>query len=274
MATKRFFVPLDNALFGLGSQIGVIAGKTAYLDGQVVPRGPTGAEIGAPGNEFQSEVFWLRIGDGGFASAPGELFPYTYIRSFAGPADEATPDPSWSPPPWIMARMNTRWRFVVGLGDDMIGYIFPRTNAVGIPTLADLDPPDVDRFGCGHSDDGEAAAAGAGDLVADQLASIMPAGHDQVLTGRYLWRDGTLHRSPIGDGGQACTGAGQHLRAGARRRRLGPWSSARSPGAVDGRNLRWMDATGQPQPRPDTQTRGVIDRFGRRIWLDVFADQP
>ncbi len=38
VATKRFFVPLDNALFGLGSQIGVIAGKTAYLDGQVVPR--------------------------------------------------------------------------------------------------------------------------------------------------------------------------------------------------------------------------------------------
>ena len=85
VATKSFFVPLDNALFGLGSQIGVIAGKTAYLDGQVVPRGPTGAEIGGPGNEFQSDVFWLRIGDGGFASAPGELFPYTYIRSFAGP---------------------------------------------------------------------------------------------------------------------------------------------------------------------------------------------
>ena len=134
VATKRFFVPLDNALFGIGSQIGVIAGKTAYLDGQVVPRDATGAEIGGPGNEFQSEVYWLRIGDGGFASAPGELFPYTYLRSFAGPDDEATPDPSWSPPPWIMARMNTRWRFVIGLADDMIGYMFPRTNAVGVPT--------------------------------------------------------------------------------------------------------------------------------------------
>ena len=85
VATKSFFVPLGNALFALGSQLGVIGGKTAYLDGVVVPRGPTGAEIGGPGNEFQTDVFWLRIGDGGFASAPGELFPYTYIRVVRGP---------------------------------------------------------------------------------------------------------------------------------------------------------------------------------------------
>jgi hypothetical protein len=271
VATKRFFVPLDNALFALGSQFGVIAGKTAYLNGVVVPRDATGAEVGGPGNEFQSEVFWLRIGDGGFASAPGELFPYTYIRSSGGPADEAVPDPSWSPPPWIMARMNTRWRFVVGLGDDMIGYIFPRTNAVGVPTADNLDPSDTDRFGCGHSDDGEAASASAGDLVADQLASIMPAGHDVVFTGRFLWRDGTLHRSPIGDGGQACTGVGNTFvpapGGGASGVAVGPF---RVP--VDGHDLRWMDATGQPQAAPDTQTRGVIDRSGHRYWIDVFPD--
>ena len=271
VATKKFFVPLDNALFALGSEIGVIAGKTAYLDGAVVPRGPTGAEIGGPGNEFQTEVFWLRIGDGGFASAPGELFPYTYIRSFAGPDDEAVPDPTWSPPPWIMARMNTRWRFVVGLGDDMIGYIFPRTNAVGVPTSDDLDPPDVDRFGCGHSDDGEAAAAGAGDLVADKLMSIMPAPHDLVLTGRYIWPDGSLHRSPIGEGGQACTGPGNTFvpapDGGAQAVAIGP---LRIP--VDGHTLRWMDDTGQPQTAPSDQTRGVMDQFGHRYWLDVFPN--
>ena len=35
--------------------------------------------------------------------------------------------------------MNTRWRFVIGLADDMIGYMFPGTNAVGVPTLDNLD---------------------------------------------------------------------------------------------------------------------------------------
>jgi len=269
VATKDFFVPLGNALFGLGSQLGVLSGKTAYLDGKVVPRDATGAEIGGPGNEFLTDVFWLRIGDGGFASAPGEVFPYTYIRSFAGPEDEAVPDPSWSPPPWIMARMNTRWRFIVGLGDDMIGYIFPVTNAVGVPTSSNLDPPDTDRFGCGHSDDGEAAAPNAGDLVATELASIMPAPHDAILRGRYVWRDGTLHRSPIGEGGQACTGPGNTFvpapGGSALGVAIGPLRAR-----VDGHHLRWMDATGQPQPAASSMTRGVIDRFGYRFWLDVF----
>ena len=273
VATKSFFVPLGNALFALGSQLGVIGGKTAFLDGVVVPRGPTGAEIGGPGNEFQTDVFWLRIGDGGFASAPGELFPYTYIRSFGGPGDEAVPDPSWSPPPWIVARMNTRWRFVVGLADDMIGYLFPSTNAVGVPTSSNLDPPDTDRFGCGHSDDGEAAAPDAGDLVATQLASIMPAPRDAILTGRYVWRDGTLHRSPLGEGGQACTGPGNTFVPA-------PGGSARGVAVgslrvrVDGRFLRWMDAAGQPQRAPSSMTRGVIDAFGHRYWIDVFPDIP
>jgi hypothetical protein len=271
IATKRFFVPLDNALFGIASQIGVIAGKTAYLNGVVVPRDATGAEIGGPGNEFQSDVFWLRIGDGGFASAPGELFPYTYIHSSAGPDDEATPDPTWSPPPWIMAMMNTRWRFVVGLADDMIGYMFPRTNAVGVPSTSDLNPPDVDRFGCGHSDDGEAAAVGAGDLVANEVASLMPAPRDQIVVGRYVWPDGTLHRSPIGEGGQACSGPGNTFVPapgnGAVAVQIGTHRMK-----VDGHHLRWMDATGQPQSGPSTQTRGVIDRAGHRWWIDVFPD--
>jgi hypothetical protein len=270
VATKRFFVPLDNALFGIGSEIGVISGKTAYLDGVVVPRDATGAEIGGPGDEFQSEVFWLRIGDGGFASAPGELFPYTYLRSFGGPGDEATPDPSWSPPPWIMARMNTRWRFIVGLGDDMIGYIFPRTNAVAIPTLDDLNPSDTDRFGCGHSDDGEAAAAGAGDLVADELASIMPPGQDTQVQGRYVWLDGTLHRSPLGDGGQACTGDGHTFVPAPGGTAVGVMLGSQRI-RVDGHRWRWMDATGQPQSAPSSMTRGVVDTSGRRYWVDVFA---
>ena len=36
-------------------------------------------------------------------------------------------------------------------------YIFPRSNAVGVPSGANPSPDDTDRFGCGHSDDGEAA---------------------------------------------------------------------------------------------------------------------
>ena len=41
---------------------------------------------------------------------------------------------------------------------------------------------------------------------------------------------------------------------------------------VDGREWRWMDLHGQAEAAPSTQTRGVINREGRRIWLDVFPN--
>ena len=68
---------------------------------------------------------------------------------------------------WVRATVTGRWRFIEGLGEDMLGYIFARSNAVGVPTASNPSPDDSDHFGCGHSDDGEAAAAAeaAGDLL-------------------------------------------------------------------------------------------------------------
>ena len=274
------FFPLDNLLFSLASSIGVINGKTAFLDGVAIPRGPGGGTAPVSGDEFQTDVVWLRIGDGEFVSAPGEVFPYTYARHFGGPDDEAVPDGD-PPPPWIMARLSQPFRFVVGLGDDMIGYMFPRTNAVGVPVALDVD--DTDRFGCGHSDDGEAAAIAAGDLVAEALVSILPPPRDPILAGRYVDRDGGLHRSPLGDGGQACTGPSNEFHPVPGGEAVGVWllppgTMAFAPHVgtripVGGRSpWRWMDLRGRPEAHASTQTRGVIGPFGQRVWLDVFPD--
>jgi hypothetical protein len=153
----------------------------------------------------------------------------------------------------------------------MIGYIFPKSNAVAVPTS--LTPPDdTDRFGCAHSDDGEAASASAGDLVTSQLASLIGPSTDgsSLHTGRYVWRDGTLHRSPLGDGGQACSGPGNVFRpapgGAAVAVRLDTGVTIR----VDGHRWRWMDLRGRPEVAVSTQTRGVVDRSGRRVWIDVF----
>lgn len=266
---KSFFVHLDNALFALGSAIGVINGKDSYLNGTKLDRAPNGATIGGVGNEFLTDVAWLRIGDGEFVTGPGEVFPFTYARDFSGPDDLAVPGTA-PVPNWIMAEMSQPWRFVVGLGDDMIGYIFPATNAVGVPTSLNV-PDDHDRFGCAHSDDSEAASASAGDVVTAQLASLFPTPpvDARIATGRYVWRDGTLHRSPLGDGGQACTGPGNvfHPAPG------GSAVAVRTGSGtihVDGREWRWMDLRGRPEAHASTQTRGVIDEHGHRLWIDVF----
>jgi hypothetical protein len=275
-------VPLDNALFAFGSLLGVLSGKTAFLDGVALTRDATGA-IDPPQipDELQTDVVWFRIGDAEFVSAPGELFPYTYARDFGGPADQAVPDGA-APPPWILARLGQPFRFVEGLGEDMIGYIFPRTNAVGVPRdLGGAD--DVDRFDCRHSDDGEAAAVNAGDVVAAALQSLLPPPVDPIRIGRYVDRDGGLHRSPLGDGGQACSGPANLFQpvpggeavavalmpAGATS--FDP--AAAQPLRVGGRSpWHWMDLRGRAEEHASTQTRGIIGPAGRRIWLDVFPD--
>ena len=50
---------------------------------------------------------------------------------------------------WVRATVTGRWRFIEGLGEDMLGYIFARSNAVGVPTASNPSPDDSDHFGCG-----------------------------------------------------------------------------------------------------------------------------
>jgi hypothetical protein len=263
-----FFMPLENALLALGGAFGVIPGKDGYLDGRLLTRNAAGAvDPPAQANEFKTDVVWYRIGDADFVSAPGELFPFTFARDFGGPADQAVPDGA-SPPPWIMSRLSQRYRFVEGLGEDMVGYLFPRTNAVGVPRSLD-GAEDTDRFGCGHSDDGEAPADDGGGIVARHLAALLPATRDWTVPGRYVWTDGTRHRSPLGEGGQACTGPANTFVPGPGARGIAFFGFTVN---VDGREWRWMDLHGQAEAAPSTQTRGVVNREGHRIWLDVFPD--
>lgn len=277
-------VPLDNALFKLGATFGVIPEKTAYFRGRPLTRDATGAitPFQIP-DAFETDVAWLRIGDGEYVSIPGEIFPYTLARDFGGPADQAMPNGA-PPPPWVLARMSQPWRFVIGLGEDMIGYLFPSTNAVGIPTS--LDTQNEDRFGCRHILDAEAVGFVAGDLVADAAASLLapPSSQDEIVVGRYLWSDGTLHRSPLGEGGRHCRGPGAAFVSAPGGGAVGVWILPPGATSFDGREerirvggdgpWRWMSLRGRPEARPSTQTRGITHADGRRVWLDVFPDVP
>jgi hypothetical protein len=278
-------------LFQFGGALGVFPYKDVYQDGVLSPHAPNGS---ANGNEFKTEIAWYTIGDAQFVTSPGEVFPFTYVHDFSGPADLAVPQ--YGPPHgWVMAALGRRWRFIEGLGEDMVGYIFPRSNAVDVPTAAHLanDPGDVDRFGCGHSDDGEAAAEAAGDILNDALLGILPptrSGAQKVRVGRYVWTDGSLHRNPIGEGRLGCDSASGAFLTAPDGGAIGVWVlpaavTTFTPGIgkvyrVRGtlgfgsaqRGVQWMDVRGQPQAAAGIQTRGVIVGGRRRVWVDVFPD--
>src|SRR3989441_1465838 len=281
------FLPLDNVLFQAAGAAGVFTYKKIYVNGIEQPQAPNGSE---QGNQVKTDLGWFMIGDAEFVTTPGELFPFTYVHGFSGPDD--LPMPQFGPGHgWVMATLTGRWRFIEGLGEDMLGYIFPRSNAVGVPTASNPSPDDTDRFGCGHSDDGEAAAEAAGDLLNDALLALLPAPtrFEEVQVGRYVWSDGTLHRDPTGTGRHGCDATNAVFTPAPDGGAVGVWvlppgvtefapgvgkiylvrDSPLGPGR---RTLRFLDVNGQPEAAPSTQTRGTGRGKRRHVWVDVFPD--
>jgi hypothetical protein len=226
---------------------------------------PNGSSIG---NETLTQVGAFQIGDGEFLELPGEVFPFTYLRGFVGPQDMQTPSDAL--PPWLLPHMHTPFRFIDGLAEDMIGYIFPRGNGVGVPgeDPSNPMPSGDDRFGCHHSDDSEAASSQAADVLAPPLIALIDA-HDHaesVTTGRYVLGDGSLSRDPLGGPELKCTQDTTFRTAPGRA------AAVDVPGEGVVHPAAWMSLSGRPQAAPDRNTRGYFTASGARVWLDVFPD--
>ncbi len=262
-ARANICIPLQNALFALGSSLGIFAQRPGYNANCTVAY-PVAANGTTRGTSLRSQVAAFQIGDGEFISIPGEAFPFTYLRGFLGPQDLPNPGPAL--PPWLLPHMTAPFRFIDGLAEDMLGYVFPAADAVGIPTLTNFNPSSTDRFGCGHSDDSEAASAQSANIIGGALLALLDAhggGGADIVTGRYVLPDGALSRDPLGGPEIKCSGT----------TRFHPSGRAVAVRLGDGRLVRprvWLSLSGLPQRRPDRDTRGYFDRRGRRVWLNVY----
>jgi hypothetical protein len=258
-------VELTNALFAAGATAGIFAHRAGYsnnctVENPVAPNGSTS------GTEVKSEVAAYQIGDGEFITEPGEVFPFTFLRSALGPDD--MPFPQYDLPPWPLPHMHTPYRFQEGLGEDMIGYIFPRGNGVGVPGEDPNNPSanSTDRFGCGHSDDSESASSQAGDIVGNALVDVLDSRGippERVVTGRYVLPSGALSRDPLGKPVIKCD-VDQTYQPD------GPATAVFVPGEGVVQPSAWMSLDGRPQAVPDRNTRGYFDGAGNRTWLDVW----
>jgi hypothetical protein len=264
-ARRDICIPLTNQFFAIGASIGVFAERPGYGSNCTV-KFPVSANGSTSGDELKSQVAAFRIGDGSFISVPGEVFPFTYLRGFLGPDD--MPHSQYKLPPWPLPHMSTRYRFINGLGEDMVGYIFPRGNGVGVPgeNGNSLDPDDTDRFGCGHSDDSEAASSQTGNIAARAIIELLDQ-HGQrqrVVSGRYVLPNGTRSRDPLGGPEVKCDVDTTFQFAG---RAVGVWQPGHGVVHPDA----WMSLSGRRQAQPDRNTRGYFTPGGRRVWVDVFA---
>ena len=266
-ARRSVCIELTNALFIFGAQLGVFSARPGYDDNCTVEH-PPAANGATSGTELKSQVAAFRIGDGEFVSEPGEVFPFTYLGSFLGPRD--MPRTRYALPPWVTTHMHERYRFVDGLAEDMVGYIFPRGNGVGVPGEPHAGDG-TDRFGCGHSDDSEATSSQTGDVVGNALVKVLgtvEGAPEKVTVGRYVLPDGRLSRDPQGQPGSIKCDVHTVFHASAPA--VAVWLPSSGGHVVV--PAAWMSLSGRRQKTPDRNTRGWFAPNGTRHWLNVFPD--
>jgi len=132
-----FFLPLANDRFRAAEAAGVFAGRkplytAGKLDTSVAEREVEGGGKPVPvasGRDLQTEVDYVQLRAGPrllaeFATIPGEAFPEVVNGGVERYPGADFPDAPLDPP--LRAILKSKYQFVIGLGNDELGYIIPK----------------------------------------------------------------------------------------------------------------------------------------------------
>jgi uncharacterized repeat protein (TIGR01451 family) len=284
----EFCAPIENNLFKAAAAAGIFGERQAYTNCQ--PTGRTGDEV-------KTSVALLDVGpDLQFIVNPGEAFP---VLMLGGPwgIEDASCQNSVNPPvpTW---HAGAKYRFQVGLGDDLIGYEKQAWSfEYGTPTFAPMDGCTGDPRHTHHGLEDEALGPTASNMVAQKLADLLDRNPDpaaEIRLGRYVKADGTLTDAYTGP---AYQGASGHFPTDAVAIWLAdPGSTTHNPepghpdsgtivaldniGSFGDRrvdaNGDFMDFDGADEPNgPDVMTRGMLVKAGdgsvqKRYYVNVY----
>jgi hypothetical protein len=112
------FVPLDNRLYRLAMLLGV-------LDRHVYSEGRPATSL--LGNDLRTEVGYLRLGDAEALLVPAEVYPELVLGRIQDPQDPAADFPGAPRERALDTLLSSDFRLVVGLANDEIGYVIPRS---------------------------------------------------------------------------------------------------------------------------------------------------
>jgi hypothetical protein len=265
-SSRSLDVPLQNNLFVAAAAAGLFGDRTGYV--ATTPTGPlalnlrTEAGLVDLGPQVQMLVW------------PGEAFPALAVGSPWG-ADQApcAGRPNPPVPTWLE---HATYRFQIGLGDDMLGYLLPAWGWASEPGVAPTtcvtdENTDKDSKGHQHKLEDESVGYSAGSIIAAELTALVKADHPdpaaRIRTGRYIRADGTASRNP--QGAVAVRFADGELIA-----IRGVRSFGHVKPTLHGRLITY---TGRTQAAAGTlSTRGIEVRARngkvRRYYVDVFPD--
>src|SRR5205085_1336924 len=182
-----FCAPLENNLFKGIAVLGTFGERQTYTDCH--PSGKTGDQV-------QTSVAVLNVGpDLQFIVNPGEAFPGLMLGTPWGIEDASCPNrPNPPVPTW---HAYAKYRFQVGLGDDLIGYEKPAWSFL-YDTPGSYTPSDgctSDPHNHHHGLEDEALGPTASNMVAEKLTELLAKKPDPTATirlGRYVKANGKL----------------------------------------------------------------------------------
>jgi hypothetical protein len=123
---RRVFLPLDNKLFRLARQLGVIEREAYAWTGNVTTAEQVKSIQGDEPLCLQTEIAWLRLGELDIAAIPGEIYPELVLGKVQDPADPAADYADAPMEPALYKQLRGPYRMLIGLANDEIGYIIPK----------------------------------------------------------------------------------------------------------------------------------------------------
>jgi hypothetical protein len=192
----EFCAPLENNLFRAAFEAGLFGEREGYTN--CLPTGRAGDEV-------HTSVAVLDVGpELRFIVNPGEAFPGLMLGTPWGiedascPARDDPPVPTW--------HSGAKYRFQVGLGDDLIGYLKQAWSFEYSPPTFTSTDCQTDPHGHSHTLEGESVGPVASNMVAEQLTALLDQNPDpaaEFRLGRYVRVDGTLtaaYSNPLDQG--------------------------------------------------------------------------
>ncbi len=124
LSAKTFDLPLENPLFKLGAALGILnRGYSTW-------------------NHMRTEIAYLTIGPASFLTYPGEVYPELINGGIESPVGQ---DFKIDPVELPVSRdlMKGKYKFIIGLGNDELGYIIPKSEWDENPpyTYGEKEPP-------------------------------------------------------------------------------------------------------------------------------------
>jgi Neutral/alkaline non-lysosomal ceramidase, N-terminal len=123
---KELLMPVSNDLYKLGWRAGVLERTFYKWDGDPYADKPVEAKDLTGSGAIRTEVGHLKLGDVEVAVIPGEIYPELVLGKVQDPADPAADFPDAPIEPAIYAQMGGKYKMLIGLGNDEIGYILPK----------------------------------------------------------------------------------------------------------------------------------------------------